>query len=553
MLQFKKPISLVILPYKRRQMKLYFFILYNNCLSTFHFGTIFLILFSFVTYINSNTGYAAEDHGKESTHRKRSRSSAPVDSVNEHTTGDAASRSLPPTPEAQGDEAESRVTSGDEPQTKKGRASGSTALAATAPPAPALNAQIVGIFDLNSLDAEPKRDLVRRCLAEISGNRVGELLLRVLGEQLGEYHRLIQAYSKAITQLKSHATDAFFANLNKQRAEMPEVPTARGGTAARGRAGRKSSTQDRLKIKIDSLQQLIGDQVTAAFTRFLANPAETVSMISADETCFNYTVAIPLLQSPGNLRVGNLRIHLDFKKVHFLGGQPSSLTSCLGAIEGDKIAVGVHYAPYYLTIAHELIHAKHFLQSVGADIEYAIRGVQHICTACAEKGSTIELRDVFPDAARETPKVPLEHMSYLRALSLTGYDARVVADIDFKIMTQEDELHEQFLPEADRQRGGKYPLLWNNLEERRTVVGPDRDGISELTLRLAADIPMRYLYQEADRHLFEDPEIINVILARNKSEQIGRIFERPIILGQVLEVSEKHAATFIFKRYYALA
>ena len=525
--------------------------------------------------MDSSVSHAAEDPGDElagrTSRKRRSRSPSvlattpAVAEVQGGPLGDMPKpvlKTAPPAPVegTPGDAADSAGgASGGERDPKRRRAkSPSTSAAADAPPAIVLSPEIAGMFDLTSLDAEPlKKGLVAHCLTEISGNRVGAILLGILGKQLGQYNRFIRAYSEAITQLKPHATDAFFANLNRQITELSASATAaRGSAAARGgRAGRIVTPQSRFTIKVETLKKLIGDEVAEALASFIASPV-VVSMISRNETCFNYIGSIPLFQSHGNLRIGNLCIHLDFNKIHVFGGQPSSLTSCLGGInpQNGKVEVGMHFAPYYLTIAHELIHTKHFLQSIGADIEYATQSVRRICDACVAKGSTVGLRDVFPaEVAREVQSVPLEQMSYLQALNLTDYASRAVEDRDSKLLTKEDEIHKQFLTEDDKRGGVKYPLLWNNLEERRTVVGPDVNGISELTLRLAADIPMRYLYQETDRHLFEDPEIINGILERNNSEQVRAMFEGSIILGRVLEVSRKHAAAFIFKRFYALA
>lgn len=583
MLQFKKLTYFALLSYGKKHLKLLLFIFCSNYPFSTSLRTLFLILFSLATDINvSHAAIGPNDDagsGKRvegAISRKRSRSSETHATIT--NLGDApdplaeppAERTAPAVEAPDDDAAESGGGAGCAPDAKRSRAIGPTnPLALVAPPAPALSPQIAGMFDLSGLDADPmKRDLIRYSIAAINDNRVGAILLRILSEQLVDYHRLMQAYSEAIAQLKPHVTAAFFVHLNGQIAAIPEVaeeaaarggPAAARGAIARG-GGRKTSPKNRFQAKVAALKKLVGYEeeavVETALTGFLASPVTVISIISTDETCFNYTGPISLFLLPENRRIGKLRVHLDFTKIHILGDQPSSLTSCLGDVcpkSGGKIAIGMHYAPYYLTIAHELTHTKHFLQSIGADIERATQNVQRIFAACTGKGLAFELRDVFPDEVREAPGASLEHMTYLQALRHTDHSLLGSEHADFKLLAEEASKHQDHLSAADRGAGRRYEPLWNNLEERRTVIGPDRDGISELTLRLAADIPIRYLYQETDRHLFEDPEIIRGILERNNTEQVTRIFGSPITLEQILEVSRRHARGFAFRLFYALA
>lgn len=580
MLQFKKPIYLALLAYGKNQVRLPLLIFCSSCLPRYHLRTLFLILFSLTTYVDSSVSYAAGESGDGSAGRKRrSRSpdaSATVPAVAEVQGGPTGAvlgpllRAAPPAPAAgtPGDAADSAGgASGGGPDPKRSRVSGSCTSAAAALPAIVLSPEIASMFDLSGLDAEPiKRDLITRCLVEINGNRVGAILLRILGEQLGQYHRLMQAYSGAIARLKPHVTAAFFTRLNAQIAAIPEAAEevgARGGPArgatARGRASRRPHVHARFQAKVAALKKLVGyeeePEVERELDGLLASPL-IISIISKDETCFNYNGPIPLFLLPENRRIGKLRVHLDFTKIHIFGGQPSSLTSCLGEVYADKldkIAVGMHHAPYYLTIAHELTHTKHFLQSIGADIEHATQSVQSIYAACTAKGLTFELNDVFPGELRGVQRAPLEHMSYFQALNFTDYFSLGSDHEDFNLLAEEARKHQAHLSAADRTAGIRYEPLWNNLEERRTVIGPDIDGISELTLRLSAGIPVRYLYQETEKHLFEDIEIINRILTRNNTEQVTRIFGGPITLDQILEVSRRHAGGFVFRLFYALA
>ena len=54
--------------------------------------------------------------------------------------------------------------------------------------------------------------------------------------------------------------------------------------------------------------------------------------------------------------------------------------------------------------------------------------------------------------------------------------------------------------------------LWPNLEERRTVVGPDVDEIYEASIREAAGFPTRFIYQDKTIKSLERIETITKIL-----------------------------------------
>lgn len=50
--------------------------------------------------------------------------------------------------------------------------------------------------------------------------------------------------------------------------------------------------------------------------------------------------------------------------------------------------------------------------------------------------------------------------------------------------------------------------MWPELEERRTVLGPDIDNISEASIRRAANLPTRYIYQDKTEYIIEDLNIL---------------------------------------------
>lgn len=49
--------------------------------------------------------------------------------------------------------------------------------------------------------------------------------------------------------------------------------------------------------------------------------------------------------------------------------------------------------------------------------------------------------------------------------------------------------------------------MWPELEERRTVFGPDIDGISEAGIRRKTNLPLRYIYQDRTEYFVESTKV----------------------------------------------
>lgn len=128
-------------------------------------------------------------------------------------------------------------------------------------------------------------------------------------------------------------------------------------------------------------------------------------------------------------------------------------------------------SPFTITLAHELIYLKHKLEEI-AGLEYS--GIEGIPYSVAK---TIGIEDIF------------------------GIRYHLLA----------------FLPELQEVRLNMSEL-WPNLEERRTVIGPDIDNISEHTFRKSMGIPSRFIYQRKD------------IISLEKQETVSKIISDPVLL-----------------------
>ncbi|MBR1735359.1 MAG: hypothetical protein IJ730_08005 [Alphaproteobacteria bacterium] len=120
-------------------------------------------------------------------------------------------------------------------------------------------------------------------------------------------------------------------------------------------------------------------------------------------------------------------------------------------------------SPFYIIVAHELIHLKHFLDT-------CLRRDEAITY-----GNALRIQDYndLPDGL-DLPELSEEHYFPIKAL--------------------------------------RREIPWTNYEERRTVIGPDIDNISELSFRVVAGLPIRYIYQGPGNCFCEMSSIIHKIV-----------------------------------------
>lgn len=140
--------------------------------------------------------------------------------------------------------------------------------------------------------------------------------------------------------------------------------------------------------------------------------------------------------------VKTIGVEINFDSITFIDEQGYFLTECLGGWDDvqHKLKIGAVFSPYYLTIAHELIHLKHYL-------DFVIEWLQ------AKKESR-ELAHSFEDIGT---------IYYFEALKIS--DASKLTEKALEIIKGEM---------AKRPR----ILLWPNLEERRKSLDLIKMGLA---------------------------------------------------------------------------
>lgn len=152
----------------------------------------------------------------------------------------------------------------------------------------------------------------------------------------------------------------------------------------------------------------------------------------------------------------------ESKRSEYAGRKNWGITVCINRGKKDAVAcalrnvlligalrvvqIGTEDSDPMAAAAHELIHMKHYLEE-------------------ATGASTLDTFGQVEDIANLKTSVA-------RRIGQEAASARI-------------------LPEVADQRDD---AAWTELEERRTVCGPDPDGITELAYRIAAKLPNRYLY-----------------------------------------------------------
>ena len=186
-----------------------------------------------------------------------------------------------------------------------------------------------------------------------------------------------------------------------------------------------------------------------------------------------------------------------------------SSAECLGkTIQlGDTrvFQVANAYSPFYIVIAHELIHLKHFLEACSKKTGSLAYGI-------AIKVDKYALVQNYQEI-KELPE--LQELVLLNKVLDEIYpdtsETKIKLKSKVKLWTINNLIR---------------TIPWLNYEERRTVLGPDIDGISELKIRLENDLPIRYIYQTGTNPFYESEEVVHSILEQAGIKDIDNALQR---------------------------
>lgn len=146
-------------------------------------------------------------------------------------------------------------------------------------------------------------------------------------------------------------------------------------------------------------------------------------------------------------------------------------------------------------LVHELLHAKHFLENY------------------------LPKSDTAPNAWLLLKKCKnLTDIAQIPYETAKTIGPSYINNMESKYQTETTSLYTDLFHEISDEpvrrttSDGKTSRfsLWDSLEERRTVCGPDIDNITENAYRRYKGYPSRYIYQGADIHFFEP---INTIIS----------------------------------------
>lgn len=171
----------------------------------------------------------------------------------------------------------------------------------------------------------------------------------------------------------------------------------------------------------------------------------------------------------------------------------------------DVVDVYPEYTPYFVVIAHELIHLKHFLETI---LHYCENRPDYI--ELQKSGNIEALNDEF--------------IGYGLALEIQSYD-----DIDQlhpnrrkTVGILPESLEKNELENLCNTKGItklkqnvmnlKRNLPWPDYEERRTVFGGKEEPYSELSIRVEHQLPIRYPYAEVNSGFCELKDVVYAII-----------------------------------------
>lgn len=247
----------------------------------------------------------------------------------------------------------------------------------------------------------------------------------------------------------------------------------------------------------------------------------------------------------------DLTIVVDEKE----GSDTSYAPGCI-LVESELTLVAPVISGFVEQLAHELIHMKHYLE----EQFFKVKSLREIAKLVVKPDSADFV--VFGFTSEEDAFSKLMESSAIRSGVFYILKERIPGDGDL-IWTMSDSSSLKLLaysvagegikmtdnitvlPEAKYRKMSLVRNIIGDLEERRTVLGPDRDGITENVIRREMGLPLRYIYQDAVQPIFESNEVIAEILGKSDITYIQANSERWLSENKIeiatLEVYKKQA------------
>lgn len=295
-----------------------------------------------------------------------------------------------------------------------------------------------------------------------------------------------------------------------------------------------------------------------------------------------------------------IEIVVNLSKARLMDGHLFSMVPTLNdvaSLADERVSMIYETAsPFWLTIAHELIHLKHWLdEKAGRTVSHfdvALHKDIKLLSYSAAKGGTIDLvLSEFNKCCNPYKLLALVdnlNLSFKKPVENDAISGMIKFFVPFS-GKNEEELHPEFLKKdkkqvfldiltrleirfawareafiqlrasletgnieegaltvtkrclfdqiigADKCRVGIDPYaehlvklfpevflsirtgmnsMWPELEERRTVFGPDIDDISEASIRMRAELPLRYLYQDRVEYFVESIRVFDETISQ---------------------------------------
>lgn len=209
------------------------------------------------------------------------------------------------------------------------------------------------------------------------------------------------------------------------------------------------------------------------------------------------------------------------------------LVPCAVAVEADNVLIIPYKFPFFIMLAHELIHMKHYLEeqifradslSAVADILFTQKNDPRIAHLFAQLPSADAVYSALYNSA-EIRKA-IFHNDYF-----AYFDEKVLGDDNLIWSLKKGAaeslqkmaysiacagyipgaLDNTIFPESGVRAPELVRDLLQDIEERRTVIGPDRDAITEAAIRMEADLPIRYICQNDSTIMYESSKVLETV------------------------------------------